>query len=135
MEIENKGNIFIDTTSPENVIEAYHKQFQKDFSVFLKCRAEEVVVGGRMVHTIIGRTDGYPSNKDYCYALQLLNLALKKMVAEVNIINTPKILIFFFLNFFFDSFINDMIWNYREWWKRRKWIDSTYPTSCQLHKK
>ncbi|KAG6603958.1 Salicylate carboxymethyltransferase, partial [Cucurbita argyrosperma subsp. sororia] len=82
MEIENKGNIFIDSTSPENVIEAYHRQFQKDFSLFLKCRAEEVVVGGRMVHTIIGRTDGYPSNKDYCYALQLLNLALNKMVAE-----------------------------------------------------
>ncbi|KAG6603953.1 Salicylate carboxymethyltransferase, partial [Cucurbita argyrosperma subsp. sororia] len=77
MEMENKGNIFIDTTSPPNVIEAYHRQFQKDFSVFLKCRAEEVVAGGGMVHTMLGRTD-----KEYCYAYQLLNLALKTMVAE-----------------------------------------------------
>ena len=78
--MENKGNIFIDTTSPQNAIEAFHRQFQKDFSVFLKCRGEEVVAGGGMVHTMLGRTDN-----EYCYAYQLFNLALKTMVAEVNI--------------------------------------------------
>ncbi|XP_022978517.1 salicylate carboxymethyltransferase-like [Cucurbita maxima] len=77
MEMENKGNIFIDSTSPENVIEAFHRQFQKDFSLFLKCRGEEVVAGGGMALTLLGRTD-----KNYCYAYHLLNLALNKMVAE-----------------------------------------------------
>ncbi|KAL0543361.1 hypothetical protein IC582_018456 [Cucumis melo] len=82
MEIINKGSIFIDNKSPKNVIEGYYKQFQKDFSLFLKCREEEVVSGGRMVVTLVGRTDEYPSNQDYCYAFTLLNLALNDMVAE-----------------------------------------------------
>nr|UMB49587.1 salicylic acid methyltransferase [Cucumis sativus] len=82
MEVINKGNIFIDSTSPKNVIDGYFKQFQKDFSLFLKCRGEEVVRGGRMVVTLVGRTDEYPSNQDYCYAFTLLNLALNNMVAE-----------------------------------------------------
>ncbi|CAK9320685.1 unnamed protein product [Citrullus colocynthis] len=82
MEIINKGNIFIDSTSPENVVEGFYSQFQKDFSLFLKCRGEEIVGGGRMVLTILGRTDEYPTNKDFCYALALLNLAFKNMVAE-----------------------------------------------------
>ncbi|XP_022978512.1 salicylate carboxymethyltransferase-like [Cucurbita maxima] len=77
MEMENKGNIFIDSTSPENVIEGFRRQFQKDFSVFLKCRAEEVVAGGGMVVTMLGRTA-----KEHCYAFELFNLAMKKMVAE-----------------------------------------------------
>ncbi|KAG6603956.1 Salicylate carboxymethyltransferase, partial [Cucurbita argyrosperma subsp. sororia] len=42
----NKGNIFISDTSPKAVQEACHSQFQKDFSTFTKCRAEELVVGG-----------------------------------------------------------------------------------------
>ncbi|CAK9320686.1 unnamed protein product [Citrullus colocynthis] len=82
METRNKGNIFIDSTSPKKVIEGYYRQFQKDFSVFLKCRGEEVVSGGRMVVTIVGRRDEYPSNQDYCYAFYLLNLALNNMVAQ-----------------------------------------------------
>ncbi|XP_038877755.1 S-adenosyl-L-methionine:benzoic acid/salicylic acid carboxyl methyltransferase 3-like isoform X2 [Benincasa hispida] len=82
MEIINKGNIFIDSTSPKNVVEAFYRQFQKDFSLFLKCRGEEVVIGGRMVLTFLGRTDEYPSNKDYCYCLKFLNLALNDMVRE-----------------------------------------------------
>ena len=80
--MENKGNIFIDTTSGENVIEAFRRQFEKDFSVFLKCRAEEVVAGGGMVVTMLGRTA-----KEYCYAFELFNLAMKKMVAEVKILH------------------------------------------------
>lgn len=82
MEIINKGNIFIDSTSPENVVEGFYSQFQKDFSLFLKCRGEEIVGGGRMILTISGRTDEYPPNKDYCYALKFFNLALNNMVAE-----------------------------------------------------
>ncbi|XP_038877753.1 salicylate carboxymethyltransferase-like isoform X2 [Benincasa hispida] len=82
MEIMNKGNIFIDSTSPKDVIEGYYRQFQKDFSLFLKCRGEEVIAGGRMVLTILGRRDEYPSNNDYCHAFTLLNMALNNMVDE-----------------------------------------------------
>ncbi|KHN00521.1 Salicylate O-methyltransferase [Glycine soja] len=59
----NKGNIYIGSTSPSNVPRAYYEQFQKDFSVFLKCRAEEIVEGGRMVLTVMGRRSGDPSSK------------------------------------------------------------------------
>ncbi|KAG6603957.1 Salicylate carboxymethyltransferase, partial [Cucurbita argyrosperma subsp. sororia] len=45
----NKGNIFASHRSPNQALEAYQKQHQKDFSTFLKCRGEELVVGGRMV--------------------------------------------------------------------------------------
>uniref|UniRef100_A0A9I9CSZ4 Salicylate carboxymethyltransferase-like n=1 Tax=Cucumis melo TaxID=3656 RepID=A0A9I9CSZ4_CUCME len=82
MEMVNKGNIFINRTSPKNVIEGYYKQFQKDFSLFLKCRGEEIVSGGRMVVTILGRTDESPPNDDFCYTLTLLNLAINNMVKE-----------------------------------------------------
>ncbi|KAM4088593.1 hypothetical protein ACJW30_07G083000 [Castanea mollissima] len=44
----NKGNICIAKTSPPAVFDAYLKQFEKDFTMFLKCRAEELVPGGRM---------------------------------------------------------------------------------------
>ncbi|KAK7360048.1 hypothetical protein VNO77_02020 [Canavalia gladiata] len=51
----NKGNIYIGSTSPSNVVKAYYDQFQRDFNLFLKCRAEEVIDGGCMVLTILGR--------------------------------------------------------------------------------
>ncbi|XP_022133132.1 salicylate carboxymethyltransferase-like [Momordica charantia] len=78
----NKGNIFISETSPKTVLEAYHKQFQKDFSLFLKCRAEELVAGGRMVLTISARTCEDRVNKECCYSWELLNLAVNDMVSE-----------------------------------------------------
>ncbi|KAM7252072.1 hypothetical protein ACFE04_023955 [Oxalis oulophora] len=37
----NKGNIYMASTT-------YYKQFQKDFTTFLECRSEELVIGGRM---------------------------------------------------------------------------------------
>ncbi|XP_022950796.1 salicylate carboxymethyltransferase-like [Cucurbita moschata] len=78
----NKGNIFISDTSPNAVQEAYRCQFQKDFSTFLKCRAEELVVGGRMVLTSSARTCEDRVNKECCYAWEFLNLALIDMVSE-----------------------------------------------------
>ena len=50
----NKGNICIAKTSPPAVFDAYLKQFEKDFTMFLKCRAEELVPGGPMVLTTLG---------------------------------------------------------------------------------
>ncbi|KAL5557341.1 hypothetical protein UlMin_039577 [Ulmus minor] len=80
--VNNKGNIYMARTSPPSVLEAYKEQFQKDFSLFLKCRSEELVAGGRMVLTILGRRSDDPSSKDGCYIWELLAMALNHMVSE-----------------------------------------------------
>ncbi|QCD81774.1 jasmonate O-methyltransferase [Vigna unguiculata] len=78
----NKGNIYLSRTSPSNVVRAYYEQFQRDFSFFLKCRAEELVEGGRMVLTILGRRNEDPCSKDGCYIWELMATALNDMVSE-----------------------------------------------------
>ncbi|XP_054822739.1 S-adenosyl-L-methionine:benzoic acid/salicylic acid carboxyl methyltransferase 1-like [Prosopis cineraria] len=78
----NKGNIYISRSSPSNVVKAYYGQFQRDFSSFLKCRAEEVVEGGKMVLTFLGRRSDDPKSKECCYIWDLLAHALNDMVLE-----------------------------------------------------
>ncbi|XP_028784299.1 salicylate carboxymethyltransferase-like [Neltuma alba] len=78
----NKGNICMGRTSPYNVHKAYYNQFQRDFSLFLKCRARELVEGGRMVLTLQGRRSNAPSSNVCCYAWELLAQALNGMVLE-----------------------------------------------------
>ena len=39
------------------VIQAYREQFRKDFTLFLKLRAQELVSGGRMVVSMLGTRD------------------------------------------------------------------------------
>ncbi|KAL6993533.1 S-adenosyl-L-methionine:benzoic acid/salicylic acid carboxyl methyltransferase 3 [Sarracenia purpurea var. burkii] len=93
----NKGNIYMASTSPPSVLKAYKHQFQKDFSLFLKCRSEEMVAGGRMVLTIQGRESDDPSSRECCYIWELLALALNEMVSQglieeekVNSFNIPQ---------------------------------------------
>ncbi|CAN0919219.1 Salicylate carboxymethyltransferase [Linum grandiflorum] len=79
----NRGNIYISTScSPPGVEEVYQRQFHKDFSLFLRCRSQELVIGGRMVLTIIGRRSQYPSAKEGCYFWHLLSLVLNQMASE-----------------------------------------------------
>ncbi|MCL7047158.1 hypothetical protein MKW94_001458 [Papaver nudicaule] len=78
----NKGNLYITKSSPPSVIEAYLDQFKKDFVVFLKCRSEEVIKGGRMVLTLLGRRSSDPTSKECCSILGLLSMALNDMVLE-----------------------------------------------------
>ncbi|KAI7737301.1 hypothetical protein M8C21_031399, partial [Ambrosia artemisiifolia] len=78
----NKGNIYMSTTSPPSVIKAYREQFQVDFLTFLKYRAEEMVSGGRMVLTILGRQSDDPCSKECCYVWDLLAKSLNEMVVE-----------------------------------------------------
>ncbi|KAF5463105.1 hypothetical protein F2P56_019047 [Juglans regia] len=79
----NKGNIYIASTSPPNVPKAYHSQFQRDFFTFLKCRTEEMVTGGRMVLTFMGRKSEDPTNKDGSNSKwELLAMALNDMVSK-----------------------------------------------------
>ena len=78
------------STSPKSVLKAYYEQFQSDFSVFLECRAKELVVGGRMVLTILGRKSEDPRSKECCYIWELLALALNEMVSEVLYLYNPQ---------------------------------------------
>ncbi|KHN22766.1 Salicylate O-methyltransferase [Glycine soja] len=78
----NRGNVYIGSTSPTNVARAYYEQFQRDFSLFLKCRAEELVKGGRMVLTFLGRRSDDPSSKDGGYIWELMATALNDMVLQ-----------------------------------------------------
>ncbi|XP_048129075.1 salicylate carboxymethyltransferase-like [Rhodamnia argentea] len=78
----NKGNIYIARSSPPGVIRAYYEQFQRDFSMFLECRGQELVMGGRMVLTIPGRRSDDPSSKECCSIWELLAIALNEMVSK-----------------------------------------------------
>ncbi|CAL0335238.1 unnamed protein product [Lupinus luteus] len=78
----NKGNIYTSNTSPLNVLKAYYEQFQRDFSLFLKCRAEELVEGGCMVLTIVGRRSENRSSKECCYIWEVMAKALNDMVLQ-----------------------------------------------------
>ncbi|KAK2421226.1 S-adenosyl-L-methionine:benzoic acid/salicylic acid carboxyl methyltransferase [Trifolium repens] len=80
----NKGNIYVTNTSPSNVLKAYYEQFHVDFSLFLKCRAQELVEGGCMILTFLGRESDDPLalGKGSSYGWELLAMALNDMVVE-----------------------------------------------------
>ncbi|XP_015161440.1 salicylate/benzoate carboxyl methyltransferase-like, partial [Solanum tuberosum] len=81
--IENNNNIYIARTSPPQVFEAYLNQFDKDFSRFLQLRSEEIVTGGHMVLTFMGRSipDPYGS---HCASLDILSNSLIDLIHEVH---------------------------------------------------
>ncbi|XP_028771262.1 salicylate carboxymethyltransferase-like [Neltuma alba] len=78
----NKGNVCMTRTSPLNVCNSYYHQFQRDFSMFLKYRAQEVVEGGHMVLTLLGRSSGDPSMEKSCHIWDIVAEALNQMVLE-----------------------------------------------------
>jgi len=67
------------------VCEAYLEQFQRDFSRFLELRAEEIISGGQMVLTFIGRRNVDPLTGEMTCLLDLLTEALHSIVAEVQL--------------------------------------------------
>ncbi|KAK8619908.1 hypothetical protein V6N13_066405 [Hibiscus sabdariffa] len=78
----NKGNIYISKLSPPNVCKAYLKQFQNDFSNFLRSRSEEMINGGRMLLTLVGRSIIDPTSKDCCSLWDLLAKSLLDLVDQ-----------------------------------------------------
>ncbi|GMI84178.1 hypothetical protein like AT3G11480 [Hibiscus trionum] len=78
----NKGNIHIADSSPPNVSEAYSQQFRKDFSKFLCFRSQEMIGGGRMLLTLIGKSSVGCNSKDNCSLWKLLTKSLLDLVVE-----------------------------------------------------
>ncbi|CAN1814053.1 Salicylate carboxymethyltransferase [Linum perenne] len=73
---------WLSQSSPPKVLEAYYGQFQKDFGMFLRCRGEELVNGGRMVLTFLGRRSDDPCSKECCFIWELMSIALNEMASE-----------------------------------------------------
>ncbi|KAM7273489.1 hypothetical protein ACFE04_028153 [Oxalis oulophora] len=79
----NKGNVYMAKNSPPHVFQAYLKQYQKDFFLFLSLRAKETVSDGRMFLTFIGRTMINPSvSRDCCYFWEVLTKSLFELIDE-----------------------------------------------------
>ena len=79
----NKGKIYISKTSPEFVVKAYLRQFKRDMLAFLRSRAVEVVAGGTMVLSFMGRTSPDASAEVGSHQWELLAHALMAMAQEV----------------------------------------------------
>ncbi|XP_042004678.1 probable jasmonic acid carboxyl methyltransferase 2 [Salvia splendens] len=78
----NKGKIYISKTSPEFVMKAYLRQFKRDMLIFLRSRAAEVVAGGSMVLSFMGRTSPDASAEVGSHQWELLAHALMAMAQE-----------------------------------------------------
>ncbi|XP_047044372.1 probable jasmonic acid carboxyl methyltransferase 1 [Lolium rigidum] len=66
------------------VLEAYAKQFRKDFTLFLELRAKELVQGGRMVVSLIGRRSDVIATR-FSYLSEIVAQILSVMVSEGDI--------------------------------------------------
>ncbi|GLT39169.1 hypothetical protein SLA2020_133750 [Shorea laevis] len=78
----NKGSIYISNSSLPIVSEAYVKQFQEDFSCFLRSRSEEVVTGGKMVLALLGRVGQDHVDRGNSFFWELLNRSLVILVSQ-----------------------------------------------------
>lgn len=85
-DLKNKGNIYMAPSSPHDVFEAYLKQFQKDFTVFLASRSDEIVSGGQMLLTFIGRSIADPKSKDCTLLWELLSKSLLHLASQVRLL-------------------------------------------------
>ncbi|RHN50217.1 putative salicylate carboxymethyltransferase [Medicago truncatula] len=74
----NKGNIYLTRASPPAVQKTYFEQFQQDFSLFLRSRSSELLPGGAMVLTLIGRDE----QNELMNAWVVIGMALNDMAAH-----------------------------------------------------
>lgn len=78
----NKEKLYISKGSSASVIEAYQRQFHEDFSMFLRSRAKEMVIKGRMVLSLMGRLSPNPCADEACYQWELLAQALMSLALD-----------------------------------------------------
>jgi len=94
----NKGCVYICDKSPEVVSQAYYKQFQEDFSLFLRSRSEELVVGGKMVLTFLGRRGPEHVDRGNSFFWEILTRSFTILVSKVHCFKTNVIFTIFELN-------------------------------------
>ncbi|XP_057448079.1 probable methyltransferase TCM_000336 [Lotus japonicus] len=78
----NKGCVYICESSPEVVPQAYYEQFQEDFSLFLRSRSEELVVGGRMVLIFLGRRGPEHVDRGNSFFWEILTRSFAILVSQ-----------------------------------------------------
>ncbi|XP_057976579.1 probable methyltransferase TCM_000336 [Malania oleifera] len=78
----NKGSVYISENSPPEVSQAYQRQFRRDFSLFLRCRSEEVVEGGRMVLILLGRAGPHHLDRGNAFFWNLLTRSFSILVSQ-----------------------------------------------------
>ncbi|AQK68342.1 Salicylate/benzoate carboxyl methyltransferase [Zea mays] len=78
----NEDNIYIARTTAPSVAKLFQEQFQKDFSLFLKLRHEELVHGGRMVLIFLGRKNEDVYSGDLNQLFALVATALQSLVSK-----------------------------------------------------
>ncbi|KMT18246.1 hypothetical protein BVRB_2g024130 [Beta vulgaris subsp. vulgaris] len=78
----NKGNIYISETSPKIVAKAYSAQFEQDFTLFLKCRSQEVLSKGRMLLTFRGRPSDSNGTTWQPWELKIFAQAITCLVSQ-----------------------------------------------------
>ena len=65
------------------MVKLYRKQFQEDFSLFLKLRHKELASNGQMVLSFLGRKSQDVLRGEVSYMWGLLAQALQSLVKEV----------------------------------------------------
>ncbi|KAJ9560036.1 hypothetical protein OSB04_005196 [Centaurea solstitialis] len=90
----NKEKVYISTSSPASVVEAYQQQFHEDFSLFLRSRAKEMVAKGRMVLSFVDRQSLDPCADDACFKWELLARALMSLALDAQSIDSFNIPIY-----------------------------------------
>ncbi|XP_059644469.1 probable methyltransferase TCM_000336 [Cornus florida] len=78
----NKGNVYISESSPPQVGEAYFRQFQEDFSMFLRSRSKELISGGKMVPILLGRLDSNHVDRGNAFFWELLSQSFANLVSQ-----------------------------------------------------
>lgn len=79
----NGENIYISKSMPQSMVDLYQDQFQKDMSLFLKLRHQELVPDGKMLLTSLGRKKEDVLDGDLSHFFGLLAEALQSLVTEV----------------------------------------------------
>ncbi|KAL6911386.1 hypothetical protein ACP4OV_000191 [Aristida adscensionis] len=80
--VQNEGNIYIWETSPPAVVKLYRRQFQEDFSLFLRLRHTELVPGGHAVLTFLGRKNKDVLRGELSCTWRLFAQALQSLVQQ-----------------------------------------------------
>nr|QCP80348.1 methyltransferase 5 [Tanacetum cinerariifolium] len=78
----NKGSFYISKSSSPRVAKAYYDQFQEDFSLFLRSRSKEILVGGRMVLILLGRRDQNHVDRGNSFLWELLSRSFSILVSQ-----------------------------------------------------